>query len=101
MSILLVCLIFKLCPSLGTLKEHFCLKFLLLVESYVVIIRSQGCEVSVKEVDTLISLLSEKKRKMEQEEAERNMQILLDFLHCLRKQKVDELSEVCGLLSHF
>ncbi|KAL2317027.1 hypothetical protein Fmac_030903 [Flemingia macrophylla] len=25
---------------------------------------------------------------MEQEEAERNMQILLDFLHCLRKQKV-------------
>ncbi|MCH85255.1 E3 ubiquitin-protein ligase COP1-like [Trifolium medium] len=31
---------------------------------------------------------------MEQEEAERNMQILLDFLHCLRKQKVDELKEV-------
>ncbi|KAL2926855.1 E3 ubiquitin-protein ligase COP1 [Bienertia sinuspersici] len=54
----------------------------------------QGYEVSVKEVDTLISLLSEKKRKMEQEEAERNMQILLDFLHCLRKQKVDELNEI-------
>ncbi|XP_057522888.1 E3 ubiquitin-protein ligase COP1-like isoform X1 [Amaranthus tricolor] len=54
----------------------------------------QGCEVSLKEVDTLISLLSEKKRKMEQEEAERNMQILLDFLYCLRKQKVDELSEI-------
>ncbi|XP_021724566.1 E3 ubiquitin-protein ligase COP1-like isoform X1 [Chenopodium quinoa] len=54
----------------------------------------QGCEVSVKEVDTLMSLLAEKKRKMEQEEAERNMQILLDFLHCLRKQKVDELSEI-------
>ncbi|XVF81561.1 hypothetical protein PTKIN_Ptkin15bG0164300 [Pterospermum kingtungense] len=31
---------------------------------------------------------------MEQEEAERNMQILLDFLHCLRKQKIDELNEV-------
>lgn len=31
---------------------------------------------------------------MEQEEAERNMQILLDFLHCLRKQKVEELNEV-------
>ncbi|XVF71830.1 hypothetical protein PTKIN_Ptkin12aG0071100 [Pterospermum kingtungense] len=31
---------------------------------------------------------------MEQEEAERNMQILLDFLHCLRKQKVDELNKV-------
>ncbi|KAJ4822145.1 coatomer subunit alpha [Turnera subulata] len=31
---------------------------------------------------------------MEQEVAERNMQILLDFLHYLRKQKVDELNEV-------
>ena len=61
--------------------------------------RSQGCEVSVKEVDTIMSLLAEKKKKMEQEEAERNMQILLDFLHCLRKQKVDELSEVCDLVS--
>ncbi|XP_074273048.1 E3 ubiquitin-protein ligase COP1 [Silene latifolia] len=54
----------------------------------------QGCEVSVKEVDNLLSLLAEKKKKMEQEEAERNMQILLDFLHCLRKQKVEELSEI-------
>ncbi|XP_010688913.2 E3 ubiquitin-protein ligase COP1 isoform X1 [Beta vulgaris subsp. vulgaris] len=60
----------------------------------------QGCEVSVKEVDTLMSLLAEKKRKMEQEEAERNMQILLDFLHCLRKQKVDELSEIQGDLQY-
>lgn len=49
---------------------------------------------SVKELDILLALLAEKKRKMEQEEAERNMQILLDFLHCLRKQKVDELNEV-------
>lgn len=55
----------------------------------------QGCEVSIKDLDSLMSLLSEKKRKMEQEEAERNMQILMDFLHCLRKQKVDELNEVC------
>ncbi|KAK2431165.1 protein SPA1-RELATED [Trifolium repens] len=54
----------------------------------------KGCDVTMKELDTLLSLLSEKKRKMEQEEAERNMQILLDFLHCLRKQKVDELKEV-------
>ncbi|KAL8151015.1 hypothetical protein V2J09_020823 [Rumex salicifolius] len=54
----------------------------------------QGCEVSVKELDTIMALLVEKKRKMEQEEAERNLQILLDFLHCLRKQKVDELSEI-------
>jgi len=55
--------------------------------------------VTIKELDTLLSLLADKKRKMEQEEAERNMQILLDFLHCLRKQKVDELKEVCWLQS--
>ncbi|GFY99105.1 transducin/WD40 repeat-like superfamily protein [Actinidia rufa] len=54
----------------------------------------QGCDVSVKELDTLLTLLAEKKRKLEQEEAERNMQVLLDFLHCLRKQKVDELNEI-------
>ncbi|KAJ0986537.1 hypothetical protein J5N97_004893 [Dioscorea zingiberensis] len=54
----------------------------------------QGCEMSVKDLDTLLSLLSEKKRKMEQQEAETNMQILLDFLHCLRKQKLEELNEV-------
>ncbi|XP_020517456.1 E3 ubiquitin-protein ligase COP1 isoform X2 [Amborella trichopoda] len=51
-------------------------------------------EVSVKELDGLLSLLAEKKRKMEQEEAETNMKILLDFLHCLRKQKLEELKEV-------
>ncbi|TYI55882.1 hypothetical protein E1A91_D11G170700v1 [Gossypium mustelinum] len=54
----------------------------------------QGYEVTIKELDNLLSLLAEKKRKMEQEEAERNMQILLDFLQCLRKQKVDELNEI-------
>ncbi|KAI3774874.1 hypothetical protein L1987_49437 [Smallanthus sonchifolius] len=54
----------------------------------------QGYQVSVKELDTLLSLLSEKKRKLEQEEAERNMQNLLDFLHFLRKKKIDELNEV-------
>lgn len=54
----------------------------------------QGCEMSIKDLDNLISLLAEKKRKMEQHEAETNMQILLEFLHCLRKQKLDELNEV-------
>nr|XP_043623903.1 E3 ubiquitin-protein ligase COP1-like [Erigeron canadensis] len=54
----------------------------------------QGYEVSVKELDTLLSTLTEKKRKLEQEEAERNMQNLLDFLQCLRKKKIDELNEV-------
>ncbi|XWS31010.1 hypothetical protein CRYUN_Cryun23aG0040500 [Craigia yunnanensis] len=53
----------------------------------------QDYEVSVKELDNLLYLLAEK-GKMEQEEAERNMQILLDFLHYLRKQKVGELNEV-------
>jgi len=48
--------------------------------------------VSIKELDGLLSLLAEKKRKME--EAETNMQILLDFLHCLREQKLEELNEV-------
>eukprot|EP00262_Sarcandra_glabra_P011055 TRINITY_DN26753_c0_g1_i1.p1 TRINITY_DN26753_c0_g1~~TRINITY_DN26753_c0_g1_i1.p1 ORF type:complete len:682 (-),score=87.53 TRINITY_DN26753_c0_g1_i1:165-2210(-) len=54
----------------------------------------QGCEVSVKELESLLALVAEKKRKMEQEEAETNMQILLDFLYCLRKQKVEELTEI-------
>jgi hypothetical protein len=55
--------------------------------------------VSIKELDMLLSLLAEKKRKMEQEEAERNMQILLTFLNRLREQKVNELNEVCCLQS--
>lgn len=59
----------------------------------------QGYEVSVKELDTLLSLLSEKKRKLEQEEAEKNMQNLVEFLQCLRKKKIDELSEVCIIVS--
>ncbi|KAF3451787.1 hypothetical protein FNV43_RR07883 [Rhamnella rubrinervis] len=54
----------------------------------------QGREVSIKEIDGLLSLLSEKKRKMEQEEAETNMQLMLSFLHCLRKQKLEELNEI-------
>lgn len=54
---------------------------------------------SIKELDSLLTLLAEKKRKMEQEEAERNMQILLDFLNCLRKQKVEELNEVSSCFS--
>lgn len=52
---------------------------------------------SIKELDDLLSLLLEKKRKMEQEEAETNMQIMLSFLHFLRKQKLEELTEVFKL----
>nr|UQE85541.1 E3-ubiquitin ligase [Bacopa monnieri] len=54
----------------------------------------QGCEASVKELESLLSLLVEKKIKMEQEEAETNLQIMLDFLHCLKKKKLDELNEI-------
>lgn len=49
---------------------------------------------SVKELDVLLVLLTEKKRKMEQEEAETNLQVMRDFLHCLRKQKLEEMNEV-------
>lgn len=69
------------------------LVFSLFFNDFLGILR-QGCEVSVKELDGLLTLLAEKKRKMEQEEAERNMRILLDFLCYLRKQKLDELNEV-------
>jgi hypothetical protein len=48
----------------------------------------------VKELDSLLSLLGEKKRKAEQEEAETNMEILLDFLQRLQQQKQEELKEV-------
>ncbi|EPS63849.1 hypothetical protein M569_10934, partial [Genlisea aurea] len=54
----------------------------------------QGCEASVKELESLLYLIAQRKNKMEQEEAEMNLQILLDFLQCLRKKKVDELSEI-------
>ncbi|KAL2931245.1 E3 ubiquitin-protein ligase COP1 [Bienertia sinuspersici] len=54
----------------------------------------QGCNVSVKDLDCLLSLLVEKKRKMEQEEAETNLQVLFEFLLCLRKRKLEELSQI-------
>lgn len=56
---------------------------------------------SVKELDSLLSVLIEKKRKMEQEEAETYMQILHDFLHCLRKKKLEELSQVLEIVFVF
>lgn len=50
---------------------------------------------SVKELESLLSLLMDKKRKMEQEEAESSLRIMLEFLQFLRKRKVEELNEVC------
>ncbi|KAL0915301.1 hypothetical protein M5K25_015708 [Dendrobium thyrsiflorum] len=64
------------------------------VEHLRLALQQKDSEISVKELDNLLSLLTEKKRKMEQQEAETNMQILLDFLYCLRKQKLDRLNEV-------
>lgn len=60
----------------------------------------QGCEASVKELESLLFLLAEKKGKMEQEEAETNLQILLDFLQYLKKKKLDELNEVLSDLQY-
>ncbi|XP_057795011.1 E3 ubiquitin-protein ligase COP1-like [Salvia miltiorrhiza] len=54
----------------------------------------QGCETSVKDLESLLHVIVEKKKKMEQEEAETNMQILLDFLVFLKKKKLDELNEI-------
>ncbi|GAB2298935.1 coatomer subunit alpha [Dionaea muscipula] len=54
----------------------------------------QGCEVSIKELDGLLSLLAEKKINMERDEAEANMQILFEFLCHLRKLKLEELNEI-------
>ncbi|KAL8524281.1 hypothetical protein ACS0TY_014015 [Phlomoides rotata] len=65
-----------------------------------IILSQPECEASVKDLESLVSLLSRKKSKMEQEEAETNLQILLDFMHCLRKKKLDELNEIQSDLQH-
>lgn len=56
----------------------------------------QGAELSVKELDSLLQLLSQKRRRVEQEEAEMNMDILTDFLQRSREKKQAELDEVMG-----
>lgn len=89
-------LLFSLCRFNLTAPKHIS-QVLLSWKSHILhflLIVRQGCEVSVKELDALLSLLAERKRILEQEEAERNMQILLDLLQYLRKQRVDELKEI-------
>ncbi|CAA0817954.1 E3 ubiquitin-protein ligase COP1 [Striga hermonthica] len=54
----------------------------------------QGCQTSVKDLSSLLSLISEKKDKMEQQEAETNLQILFEFMLSLRMKKVVELNEI-------
>ncbi|XP_002970454.2 E3 ubiquitin-protein ligase COP1 [Selaginella moellendorffii] len=56
----------------------------------------QGVDVPLKEIDSLLVLLSDKKRKAEHEEAEVNMEVLLEFLQRSRQQKMEELSEIQG-----
>ena len=54
----------------------------------------KGADLPAKELDTLLLLLGEKKRKLEEEESESNMEILLEFLHRSRQRKQEELHEV-------
>jgi hypothetical protein len=54
----------------------------------------QGVDLPVKELELLMQLLGDKKRKAEQEEAEANMEILLEFLLHSRQQKQEELRKV-------
>ena len=49
----------------------------------------------MKELDALMEMLAEKRRRAEQEEAEMNMEILVDFLERARDKKQAELDEVC------
>ncbi|CAK9199492.1 unnamed protein product [Sphagnum jensenii] len=60
----------------------------------------QGVDLPVKELGLLMQLLGDKKRKAEQEEAETNMEILLEFLLHSRQQKQEELRKLQGDL-HF
>lgn len=46
------------------------------------------------ELDSLLLLLNERKQKLEREEAESNIEILLDFLHHSQSQKQEKLQEV-------
>lgn len=54
----------------------------------------KGADLPAKELDTLLLLLGEKKRKLEEEELESNMEILLEFLHRSRQRKQEALHEV-------
>lgn len=97
-----LCSFFSLCRSSLTVQKHIyevLISWKCHILHFVLIVR-QGCEVSVRELDALLSLLAERKRILEQEEAERNMQILLDLLQYLRKQRVDELNEVRRYSAH-
>ncbi|KAG0619816.1 hypothetical protein M758_4G167500 [Ceratodon purpureus] len=54
----------------------------------------QGANLSAKELDSLLLLLSEKKQQLEHVEAESNLEVLLDFLHRSQLRKQEKLHEV-------
>ncbi|KAG0631240.1 hypothetical protein M758_1G237800 [Ceratodon purpureus] len=54
----------------------------------------QGVEIPAKEVDSLLQLLTERKQQLEQEEAESNFDILLEFLRRSQLRKLEELRGV-------
>ena len=70
------------------------LLLIVLLDDNSILILRQGYDLSIKELDGLLTLLSEKKRKMEREEVETNIQVMLDFLRCLQSQKLEQLNEV-------
>lgn len=56
----------------------------------------QGADLPIEDIDSLMHLLSETKRKAEQEEAETNMEILLEFLDRSRQQRQEEFNLIQG-----
>ncbi|XP_024379324.1 E3 ubiquitin-protein ligase COP1 isoform X2 [Physcomitrium patens] len=56
----------------------------------------QGADLPMKDLNSLLRLIGERKRIHEQEEAECNMEILLDFLHLSHHRKQEEMQEIQG-----
>ena len=59
------------------------------------VIRTEN-EWSVSEVNSLLRVLADKKRKMEIDDKEVEMDVLTDFLHKAKQQKEEELSKLKG-----
>lgn len=59
----------------------------------------QGADLPLKDLGSLLCLLGERKRRLEQVEAESNMEVLLDFLYLSRQRKQEEMQELQNDLS--
>ena len=55
----------------------------------------------IEELDSLLLLLAERKQKLEDEEAESQTEILLDFLHRSQLRKQEKMNEVSAPFSFF